>query len=275
MERYIPKALLDARLTLLESGQVFHWAATERGICGVSGGRFARLEERDGGYALRCEEGDRAFWRNYFDLGRDYGALLGACAHPLAARAVSLLPGLRVLNQPPWEALVAFILSANNNVARIRRLVLGLCGALGEPAGDSGMKGFPTPERLAEAGEAALRNLGCGYRAPYLIGAARMVADGFPLDSLRGLPYEEALKLLVQLPGVGEKVADCALLFGCGHASAFPVDVWVERLMRGWFRVEAKNRREIGAAGRAMFGPEAGRLQQYLFHCARLGLIPL
>ena len=102
-----------------------------------------------------------------------------------------------------------------------------------------------------------------------------MIKDGFPLESLSDMPYEEAHRMLIQLSGVGDKVADCVQLFGTGHSEAFPVDVWVERLMKKWFIPEAHGKREVCRKAHEMFGKEAGIVQQSLFHCARLGLIPL
>ena len=135
--------------------------------------------------------------------------------------------------------------------------------------------GFPGPEALAACTEEALRALRVGYRAPYLIGAARRALEGFPLDGLRDMPYDEAHARLTGLPGVGDKVADCVLLFGCGHASAFPVDVWVARLLRDWFGITGCSRPAMARRARALLGPHAGLMQQFLFHAARMGAIEL
>jgi N-glycosylase/DNA lyase len=268
-------AALDLKLTLCDSAQVFHWIEMNNGYAAVVDGRAIHIAAADNGFEMRgCGLSDFTFWRDYFDLDRNYGALVNSCAeYPVAARAIALLPGLRVLRQPAWEALAAFILSANNNVPRIRRLVLKLCESLGDPSGMDGLSGFPPPEKLAGAEEAALFKLGMGYRAPYLIETAKMIAEGFPLSKMKDLPYEEAHESMLALKGVGPKVADCALLFGCGHTRAFPVDVWVSRLMKHWFGVEAKSARAVGEAAYKMFGENAGLIQQFLFHCARLNLI--
>ena len=126
---------------------------------------------------------------------------------------------------------------------------------------------------LANLTEAELRaRVTCGYRAAYLIGTARMVADGFPLNALSAMPIERAREELMRLPGVGPKVADCALLFGCRHADAFPVDVWVKRLMADWFGVTGSPA-FLAREARRMFGERCGLVQQSLFHAARVGLI--
>lgn len=261
----------DPQLTLMDSAQVFHWTEVNGEYSAVISSRKAQLRQREDGFVLiGAKPEDTDFWKHYFDSERNYSTIADSLsAYPTAQKAMLLLPGMRVLNQPPWEALLAFILSANNNVQRIRQLVhklINLCGKDG---------GFPTPERLSCIPESELRAIGCGYRAPYLIRTARMIKDGFPLESLSGMPYEEAHRMLIQLSGVGDKVADCVQLFGTGHSEAFPVDVWVERLMKKWFIPEAHGKREVCRKAHEMFGKEAGIVQQSLFHCARLGLIPL
>ena len=268
---------MDLKLTLVDSAQCFHWHSLDGGYAAVINGGCAYLRQTEEGL---CAEGDMdaGALRRYLDLDRDYAAIAGeyACI-PMAQRSIALYPGLRVLNQPTWEALIAFILSANNNVARIRKLVEALCRALGpeRTCREEKLYGFPTPETLADCGEARLRALGVGYRAPFLIGTARRVAEGFSLDALARMDYESAHCALLSLPGVGDKVADCVLLFGCGQTSAFPVDVWVERLLRSWFGVDCAGRRQMAALARERLGEHAGLLQQFLFHAARMGDIEL
>ena len=271
------KARLDLQLTLVDSAQCFHWQPLGEGYAAAVNGAWVYLwQDGDG---LHGEGGmDAAALRHYLDLGRDYAALAAEYAHiPAAQRAIALYPGLRVLNQPTWEALIAFILSANNNVGRIRRLVSSLCRELGPELNCRGARiyGFPTPEALADCDEARLRALGVGYRAPYLIKTARRVAEGFSLDDLAEMDYDCAHRALTSLPGVGDKVADCVLLFGCGQSSAFPVDVWVERLLVSWFGVECANRRRMATLARERLGDHAGLIQQFLFHAARMGDVEL
>ena len=268
---------IDLRLCLMDSAQCFHFDALEDGFAGVVKGKPVLLWQEDGGVYARGGM-DAAALRHFLDLDRDYGALAREFAHiPAAERAIALYPGLRVLNQDPWEALLAFILSANNNVRRIRSLVEALCGALGDIFALDGhvLHGFPSPERLAGCEESLLRGLGVGYRAPYLIGTAQAVLDGFPLWRLREMDYFEAHRLLTALPGVGDKVADCVLLFGCEQTSAFPVDVWVEKLLKSWFGVCGCSRKKLMLQARELLGPNAGLLQQFLFHAARMGDIEL
>ena len=268
---------IDLRLCLMDSAQCFHFDAQENGFAGVVCGKPVLLWQEDGGVYARSDM-DAAELRRFLDLDRDYGALAREFAHiPAAERAIALYPGLRVLNQDPWEALLAFILSANNNVRRIRSLVEALCGALGDTFELDGhvLHGFPSPGRLASCEESLLRGLGVGYRAPYLIGTARAVLDGFPLWRLKEMDYFVAHRLLTSLPGVGDKVADCVLLFGCGQTSAFPVDVWVQKLLDSWFGICGCSRKQMMLRAQALLGPHAGLLQQFLFHAARMGDIEL
>ena len=266
---------LDLRCTLVDSAQCFLWRQEGEWFGGVVDGRPAWLR-RDGGEIEAEYDGAADVLRRYLDLDRDYAAVAAEFAEiPAARRAMALYPGLRVLNQPAWEALACFILSANNNVARIRGLCDALCARygrrIGTPRGE--LHAFPTPQALAAAGEDALRAMKLGYRAPYLAGAARRVAEGFPLESLRGMPYDEARAAMLTLPGVGDKVADCALLFGCGHTEAFPVDVWVARQLEQWFGYAGMTRAAMARAARERLGPRAGLMQQFLFHAARTGAL--
>ena len=257
---------IDFELTLIESAQVFHWQKIEDGYAAVCGGRI--LTDKD----------ESPFAKKYFDDQREYSRLSEAAkAIPQNCGCVLPFPGLRVLNQPAWEALVAFILSANNNVKRIRSLVNSLCRQYGDKYkyGEGELYGFPEPETIAALSADVLsQKETCGYRADYLVKSAKMVKDGFDLEALRELSTEQARKELTKLKGVGPKVADCVLLFGCGHADAFPVDVWVKRLMKSLFGVEG-SAEHIGKEALRIFGPECGLIQQSLFHAARTGSLKL
>ncbi|MCS7338667.1 MAG: hypothetical protein NZ739_10605 [Verrucomicrobiae bacterium] len=182
---------------------------------------------------------------------------------------------MRLLRQDPWECLASFILSSNNHVRRIREMIATLCERYGEPVevppGYPPAFAFPEPERIAAATERELRRCKLGFRAPYLLGAARAVARREPdLTSLGSRSYETARRALLELPGVGPKVADCVLLFAYGFQTAFPVDVWILRALRMfYFRGRKPTRRQIDEFVRAHFGPYAGYAQQYLYHYMR------
>ncbi|MBR3928773.1 MAG: DNA-3-methyladenine glycosylase 2 family protein [Clostridia bacterium] len=255
---------MDCALTLMDSAQAFHFRFIDGVYAACVQGRLITDKDED------------EFAGHYFDDERDYASLLEKEGlDEKTKRALSSLPGLRVLNQPAWEAVCAFIISANNNVGRIRTTIALLNEKYGQSVEYKGERlfGFPSPEVLSNISEEELRGeIKCGYRAKYLIGTAKMIVNGFPLERLRDVSYEECRKELMKLPGVGGKVADCAALFGLGHASAFPVDVWVKRLMESWFSVKGTPE-HVREEARRIFGENCGLYQQWLFHAARTGLI--
>ncbi|MBR2282480.1 MAG: DNA glycosylase [Spirochaetales bacterium] len=195
------------------------------------------------------------FWSDFFDLGTDYEGLKAEFSKisPLMAKACDYAPGIRILNQDPWEALCSFVVSQNNNIKRIMGIIDRMSNFYGEG-------GFPTVESLADAKEDDLRMLGLGFRAPYIVNTARAVYDGsIDLDALKRIGIDEARAMLMKVKGIGPKVADCALLFGCHRLDCFPMDVWMKRVMATFFEGQDKS----------IFGPYAGVAQQYLFHYAR------
>ena len=192
---------------------------------------------------------------------------------------IDAYPGMRVLRQEPWEALASFILSSTSNIPRISRTVELLSETFSDPVELDGVvrHTFPTPARLAEAGEARLRELGCGFRAPYLAGAAAAVASGdLSLASLRLASYEDALASLVALHGVGEKIADCVMLFSLDKMQAFPNDRWVVKALHEWYSLPSNAK--YGAMREwawERFGNDAGYANQYLFWNVRQSTRPL
>ena len=247
----------------LDCGQAFRWRQREDGSWeGVAGGRYLRLERRGKDIFLwGAGEEDFPFWRRYFDLDRDYEALAALFRrNPPLRRAMDFCPGIRVLRQQPWETLCTFILSANNNIPRIRGIVERLCQGWGAPVPGTDLCSFPGPEVLTPLDEGALAPLRAGWRAAYLLDAARRVAEGrLNLEALDRLPTAEAEERLLAVKGVGEKVARCVLLFGYGRAECIPMDVWMKRVMA-----------ELYPKGLpAYLRPYGGIAQQTLFHWYR------
>lgn len=275
MSILIGKEPIDLKLSLYDSAQCFHWV--ENGGCFgavVNGAPVWLWQENGATYA--ADDADAEAIRNYLDLNRDYSSIADEYAqYEMAANAVRLYPGLRVLNQPTWDTVISFIISANNNVGRIRSLVMKLCCAYGEryETEYGELYSFPEPEKLASQPVQALRDMGMGYRDRYLVETAQAIVDGFPLADIRSMDYETAHKQLTTLTGVGDKVADCIQLFGCGHSEAFPVDVWIARMVKVVFGMEGDNRKKLGSEARAMLGKNAGLLQQFLFHASRTGAL--
>ena len=247
----------------LDCGQSFRWKEREDGgFEGVVRGRAA-VVTMDGDSLIidGASEDDREMWADYFDLSLDYGAIRKRLAsiHPVMADAARYAPGIRILRQEPFEALITFIISQNNNIKRITGIVERLCEGFGEPFGN-GFYAFPTAKKLASLEPDDLAPIRAGFRHRYIIDAARKVHSGeIDLEALRELPYDEARAALMRITGVGVKVADCVLLYGLHRMESFPLDVWMKRAMATLF-----DGLDPGA-----FGEYAGIAQQYIFHYAR------
>ena len=254
----------------LDCGQCFRFAPTgDGGWFGAAGGHAAGL--RFEGESLVLEGATAAefegFWRDYLDLDRDYAAVRAAFARdPRLAPCVAFAPGIRVLRQPAFEALIAFIVSQNNNVPRIKGILARLCALFGEPL-PGGARAFPVPERLAACSKEELAPLRSGWRAGYILDAARQVAAGtVDLQAVAVMPLADARRELTRIRGVGPKVAECVLLYGMGRLECFPMDVWMKRAMARLFPEETGKMPESAPA---IFGPYAGIAQQYIFHYCR------
>jgi len=210
---------------------------------------------------------------NFFSLDVDLPALArGMDVDPVIHEALGRYPGLRVIRQDPWECAASFMLSAYNNIPRLTGMIETLSERFGEPCGGLTPRGqtpvrFPRPQALANVSERVLRNCGLGYRAPYLKAMSQVVASGrMDLDRLRALEDEELRRALLTLPGIGEKVVECVMLFAYGRGAAFPVDVWIGRAMRGWyFRRRKVSDKKIREFARKHFGPYCGWAQQTLY----------
>jgi len=180
--------------------------------------------------------------------------------------------GIAILRQDPWECLIGFIVSAFNNIPKIELTLSRLRERFGEP-GHNGVKTFPSAQALANASLRELRACVLGYRTRYVREAARLVARGaVDLNAPRSASYDDARRMLLAVPGVGGKVADCVLLFAYGKDEAFPVDVWVKRAVERWyFGGRARSERRIREFARERFGNLSGYAQQHLFYGIREG----
>lgn len=258
----VKKSCFDLALTL-DCGQAFRWVPTgENEWHGVAFSRPLTLRQtEDEIIFIGTNEDDfENIWKPYFDLERDYDALCSRFeADKYLKKAVSECCGIRLLRQEPWEALCSFIISANNNIPRIKGIIDRLCRLLGEHLGGDDYA-FPPPEKIIEAGVEGLAPIRAGFRSKYIVDAACKVASGeVDLNSIFNMTLDEGRDELIKIKGVGEKVAQCALLYGFGKVDAFPVDVWVKRIMSELYPdglPECTN----GVRGIA---------QQYLFHWRR------
>lgn len=224
---------------IAQSGQCFRFYKIAEGqYTLIAGGRFLELKQQGSDVSFSCtEEEFDIVWRRYFDLDADYGRYKRAVAkrdHYLQA-AVAAGGGLRILRQELWETIVCFIISQQNNIPRITKCVENLCLLFGEACHNKNGKvyyAFPTPSQLASGTIEALAPVRLGYRARYILAAARQVVSGeVDLDAIRHMKYDEAKVELMKLTGVGLKVAECICLFALHHIDAFPVDTHIRQML--------------------------------------------
>ena len=234
---------------------------------GVAHGREVSFAAENGElyiYGANEEDYDK-IWKRYLGLDVDYDAvnadILSRSDNPALKKAMEFGRGIRILRQEPWETVCSFIISQNNNIPRIKKIVSNMSEQYGEHLG-GGAYAFPTVQSVLDAGVAGMAELKTGFRAKYIIDAAERVCDGrVNLAALEEMERtDESAKKLCEIKGVGPKVAACSLLFGFGRYDAFPVDVWIRRVMEKYF--------EPGFDP-ADLGPYAGIAQQYLFYYER------
>jgi N-glycosylase/DNA lyase len=266
----------DLNLTL-GCGQVFRWARDEDWWTGVVGEKVIRI--RQDGRSLTFYGADPSFITDYFHLDGDLPAILAQIDRDdLMHETIRRNTGLRIIRQPAWECLASYICATYANIPGIKKRISLLSRRFGKPvySGDKIFYSFPTPESLADSLPGDLQSCSVGYRASFLSETSRIVA-GLPdwEESVRVLSYDDARRDLLALKGVGKKVADCVLLFAFQRYEAFPVDVWIERIMKHCYGrgKELKNYEQIAGLGRQLFGQYAGYAQEYLF-CDRNMIIP-
>ncbi|MFC7203401.1 DNA-3-methyladenine glycosylase family protein [Haloferax namakaokahaiae] len=236
-----------------------------------------RARQVDGGLEWASNTDAVPILRSLLRLDDDLDAVVEAMPdEPLVARAYEAYPGMRIVRDPPFGCLVSFICSAQMRVSRIFDMQERLREAYGEKVEFDGetYRAYPTPERLAEATEDDLRDLRLGYRAPYVQRTAEMVASGEATPAgARGLDYEEARDYLTTFVGVGDKVADCVLLFSLDYLEAVPLDTWIHTAIDEYYpECDRGNYRETSRAIRERLGGDiAGYTQTYVFHYLRSG----
>jgi N-glycosylase/DNA lyase len=279
----------------MECGQCFHFvklAEDEYGL--VAGHKFLHARQ-DGDVLCLFDTGlkdAQGFWTDYFDLNRDYGAikseLLGGDGK--LTEAVETMWGVRILNQEFFETLISFIISQNKQIPHIKQIVATLSRLYGEKLAeiemppsmctDNGKKGnsasdgvlefyaFPTVEQMKNVTVEDLQACKTGFRAPYIYDAVSRVAAGeFDANALKAMSVDDCNESLIHIKGVGAKVANCVSLFGLGHREAFPVDVWIKRIVEQlYFDGQEMSVEKIGQFGCSRFGEYGGYAQQYLFY---------
>lgn len=247
----------------LDCGQSFRWKKEKDVWSAVVYGKKIKIEQKDENTLIFYDTTEDEFeqiWKVYFDLERDYDTIISRFSEDEHLKTSSeTYYGIRVLNQEPWEALCSFIISQNNNIPRIKGIIDRLCENFGEDLGE-GYFSFPSPEKLSMLSPEDLSPLRAGFRAKYIIDAAKKVSSKeIDFDEIIRNDISFGRESLMKICGVGPKVAECSLLYGCRKADAFPVDVWVKRIMSELY--------ENGLPRCAY--PEIGIAQQYLFHWRR------
>ena len=240
----------------LDCGQAFRWSERDDGtFTGYFLDHYLEVSATGKNEFLFHGVTENEFlevWKDYFDFDTDYSEIIERISEDeTLAKACRFAPGIRILRQDPWETLCSFIISQNNNIPRIKGIIGRLCEKF---------NGFPSSETLAEENAESLAFLRSGFRAKYIEDAARRTASHeIDLESVSQMPYEEAKKELMRIKGVGPKVADCVLLFGMHRMEAYPVDVWIKKVLAKFYPdgMPACTKGIEGAA------------QQYLFHYIR------
>ena len=261
---------------IFECGQCFRWNPYKDGYIGVVKdiAAFVTYNENSGIMTIECENAENTsdFWINYFDLKRDYAEIKKKLAKidKYLCKSVEFGYGIRLLKQDPFETLISFILSANNNIPRIKGCVEKISGTYGKET-KYGLYTFPTPKMLSVATAQDISDCcHAGYRCEYIEKTVKKFIES-PIDvtDLNNMSLQDAEKFLRQYDGVGPKVADCILLFTGAHTDAFPVDVWVKRVIEELYIGKTSTLKEIDNFAVEHFGELAGFAQQYLFYFAR------
>ena len=264
----------------LSSGQAFRWRYKSSWFDGVIGATGIRLREiSDTKIEFYCEpDKEEHFTSSLLDyLGYQYNMneiYSSLSKDKSVAESINQYRGMRILRQDPWECMISFICSSASNIKRISKNIEAICDKFGNPIsnGKNSRKAFPSPEILSEVTSEEFRKLGLGYRANYIQSAALTVSKmEKQLDSYRKESYEDCLNFLTNIDGIGDKIANCILLFSLDKPHAFPVDVWIDRVLReSYFKKPTKiSKINMRHWSQEHFGEYAGFANHYLFHSRR------
>jgi len=262
---------------IFECGQCFRWNKELDGsYTGVAKNKILNIEKK-GEKIFFNNTSKKDFleiWVDYFDLNRDYSIIKNHIRDEKLDDIIEFGKGIRILNQDEWETLVSFIISANNRILMIKRVIENLSQKYGDYIGTyKGNKyySFPTSEKLNLTTENEIRMMKTGFRAKYIKDAAEIVSnDKDWLYSLKGLNYDTALEEIKKIKGVGDKVGNCILLFSMNKYEAFPVDIWMKRIMGEIYGIKGKPE-DIRKKSEKIYGKYSGFAQQYLFYYASQG----
>lgn len=275
----------------LQCGQLFRWEKIGDCRYGVVREKVIKVKQKDDTLQFQIfpNETDNKFIGHYFRLDDDLPHILSQIKKDeIIEKAIHSLYGLRIVRQEPWECLISYVCATYKNIPAIRRMIQNLSKAFGRKIEleNHTFYTFPKPNDLVRASLKEIENCGLGFRAKFVLENAKIVEDGdFDLEALRKMSYEKAKCELLSLPGVGNKVADCILLFSLDKLEAFPVDVWIKRTVLEFYSksfssefvekvskrnpVTASDYLKISEFGRRYFGAYAGYAQEYLYHWKR------
>ncbi|WP_070000312.1 DNA-3-methyladenine glycosylase family protein [Cellulosilyticum sp. I15G10I2] len=268
---------------ILESGQVFRFEKISDSsyLLNAKNKIIKIIQQEDSNSVLvhNTNLGElEEIWSRYLDITTDYKDIVQKLSQKddYMSQAIAFGSGIRILKQDPWEMLISFILSQNKAIPHIKQCIRNIAQQFGLPIDEYDEYGkayytFPTPEQLSHAKEEDLRACKVGFRAPYILDACQKVLNGeLILNDLYLLSAEEAKEKLMQVKGVGPKIADCILLFAYSKTEVFPTDVWIKRVIEGiYFKGKDVNLSEIQSFAKEYFGDLAGYAQQYLFFYGR------
>ena len=257
-------------------GQCFRWEETEKEhFIGIASGKVVEVYTDNNNVVIKNATLDdySNIWKKYLDIENDYSSIKVQLSNDETLRkAIEYGWGIRILNQDVFECLISFIISTQNGIPRIKKIVAKLCEMYGDKIEYNGSVyySFPKPDVLASLTAKDLEPLKAGYRTDYILDAAKKVAFGeIDIYSLENMSTQDARKELLKIKGVGPKVADCVLLFSLKKHDAFPVDVWIGRVMKKFYVDENATMKQISAYSTENFGNLGGFAQQYLFYYAR------
>ena len=259
----------------LECGQIFRFKPFEKGYLVFSKDRACYACNENGKAIIECKTDDEEYFRNFFDLSRDYSSIYSRAKkseYDIVSLAAEAGKGIRILNQDKTETLFSFLTSQNNRIPRIKSIIERTCSARGVKNSFLGEEyySFPSPEELFDEDVGFYNGLGYGYRSDFIRSTAkRLIENAGELDEMAVLSTTELKASLMSFKGVGPKVADCVSLFAYHKTDAFPVDTWIEKLYREDFNGAEKNRNKINEFFVNSFGEDSGYIQQYVFYYKR------
>lgn len=253
----------------LNCGQVFRWRREDNGWAGIVLNSIVMARQRGDMLVIESNLSEKDII-NYFRLDDDLGSIYKHIGrNDVMKKIIAKYNGLRLIRQDPWECLISYICSINNRIPQIGSMIQNLCTQFGDDIG--GAYGFPRPERIYKASQSELKKCKLGFREKWIRGAAKKVYDdGLQLSQLKNMDYQSAKRALMEIDGVGHKVADCVLLFSFDKLEAFPIDVHIKRFMRReYFQNKVVSDEKIRELARRYFGKYAGYAQEYLFYYER------